>query len=156
VHLDLAREHLLAEPSETKPWVWAQGWAGVERTGRSKAMYWIRVLIAWLLSGAAFLGVSKILPGFRIRSYGTALMVSAVYSILYIVLHFILFKVLWILTIPVVILTLGIIFFVVNAVILWLTDRIVDDFDIDSTATLLIAAVLLTIVNWIIRVVLFL
>ncbi|MGH8066210.1 MAG: phage holin family protein [Candidatus Entotheonellia bacterium] len=119
-------------------------------------MYWIRVLIAWLLSAAAFLGVSRLLPGFRIRSFGTALMVSAVYSILYIVLHFILFDVLWILTIIPVILTLGIIFFVVNAVILWLTDRIVEDFNIDSTATLVIAAVLLTIVNWIIRFVLFL
>jgi len=119
-------------------------------------MYWIRVLIAWLLSAAAFLGVSKFLPGFRIGSFGTALVVSAVYSILYVVLHFILFKVLWILTIPFVILTLGIIFFVVNAVILWLTNKLVEDFDIDSTATLLMAAVLLTIVNWIIRVVLFL
>jgi putative membrane protein len=118
-------------------------------------MYWIRVLIAWLLSAAAFLGVSKLLPGFRIGSFGTALVVSAVYSILYVVLHFILFKVLWILTIPFVILSLGIIFFVVNAVILWLTDKLVEDFDIGSTATLLMAAVLLTIVNWIIRLVLF-
>jgi putative membrane protein len=118
-------------------------------------MYWIRVLIAWLLSAAAFLGVSKLLPGFRIGSFGTALVVSAVYSILYVVLHFILFKVLWILTIPLVILTLGLIFFVVNAVILWLTNKLVEDFAIDSTATLLMAAVLLTIVNWIIRLVLF-
>jgi putative membrane protein len=118
-------------------------------------MYWLRVLIAWLLSAAAFLGVSKLLPGFRIGSFGTALVVSAVYSILYVVLHFILFKVLWILTIPFVILSLGIIFFVVNAVILWLTDKLVEDFDIDSTATLIVAAVLLTIVNWIIRLVLF-
>ena len=119
-------------------------------------MYWIRILIGWLLSAAAFLAVSKILPGFRIRSFGTALVVSAVYSILHLVLHFILFEVLWILTIIPVILTLGIIFFVVNAIILWFTDKIVEDFNIDSTATLIIAAVLLTIVNWIIRFVLFL
>jgi putative membrane protein len=119
-------------------------------------MYWIRVLIGWLLSAAAFLAVSKLLPGFRIGSYGTALVVSAIYSILYVVLHFILFKVLWILTIPLVILTLGIIFFVVNAVILWLTNKLVEDFEIDSTATLILAAVLLTMVNWIIRLVLFL
>jgi putative membrane protein len=118
-------------------------------------MYWLRVLIAWLLSAAAFLGVSKLLPGFRIGSFGIALVVSAVYSILYVVLHFILFNVLWILTIPFVILSLGIIFFVVNAVILWLTDKLVEDFDIDGTATLIVAAVLLTIVNWIIRLVLF-
>jgi putative membrane protein len=118
-------------------------------------MYWLRVLIAWLLSAAAFLGVSKLLPGFRIGSFGTALVVSAVYSILYVVLHFILFNVLWILTIPFVILSLGIIFFVVNAVILWLTDKLVEDFAIDSAATLIVAAVLLTIVNWVIRLVLF-
>jgi uncharacterized membrane protein YvlD (DUF360 family) len=40
-------------------------------------------------------------------------------------------------------------------VILWLTNKLIEDFDIDSTATLLIAAVLLTVANWIIRVVLF-
>src|SRR5262245_6666239 len=119
-------------------------------------MYWIRVLIAWLLSAATFLGVSKLLPGFRIRSFGTALIVSAVYSVLYIVLHFILFDILWILTIIPVILTVGIIFFVVNAVILWLTNKLVEDFDIDNITTLLVAAVLLTITNWIIRFVLFL
>jgi putative membrane protein len=118
-------------------------------------MYWLRVLIAWLLSAAAFFGVSKVLPGFRIGSFGTALVVAAVYSILHVGLHFILFRVLWILTIIPVILTLGIIFFVVNAVILWLTDRLVESFDIDSTATLIMAAVLLTLVNWVIRVVLF-
>jgi uncharacterized membrane protein YvlD (DUF360 family) len=36
-----------------------------------------------------------------------------------------------------------------------LTNKLVEDFAIDSTATLLMAAVLLTIVNWIIRLVLF-
>ena len=39
-------------------------------------MYWIRVLIGWLLSAVAFLGVSKVLPGFHIKSFGTALIVS--------------------------------------------------------------------------------
>jgi putative membrane protein len=114
-------------------------------------MVLFRVLIAWLLSAAAFLGVSKLLPGFRIGSFGTALVVAAVYSALYVVLHFILFRILWILTIPLVVLTLGIIYFVVNAIILWLTNKLVEDFAIDSTATLLMAAVLLTITNWIIR-----
>jgi putative membrane protein len=114
-------------------------------------MFLFRVLIAWLLSAAAFLGVSKLLPGFRIGSFGTALVVAAVYSALYVVLHFILFQILWILTIPLVILTLGIIYFVVNATILWLTNKLVEDFAIDSTSTLLMAAVLLTIANWIIR-----
>jgi putative membrane protein len=118
-------------------------------------MYWIRILIGWLLSAAAFLVVSKVLPGFHIRNYGIALVVSAVYSILHVVLNFILFEVLWILTIIPVVLTLGLIFFVVNALILWLTDRVIEDFRIDNTVTLVIAALLLTVINAIIRFVLF-
>src|SRR5688500_2380963 len=105
----------------------------------------IRILIGWVLSALAFLGLSKLLPGFHVRSFGTALIVAAVYSLLHVALHFILFQVLWILTIPFVILTLGLIYFVVNAVILWLTDRLVEDFHIESTGILLAAAVLLTI-----------
>jgi putative membrane protein len=118
-------------------------------------MYWIRVLIAWVLSAAAFLGVSKVLPGFYVRSFSTALVIAAVYGILHIILHFIFFRVFWILTIPLVILTLGLIYFAVNALILWLTDKAVEDLTIDTTSTLIIAAVLLTIANWIIRFVLF-
>jgi putative membrane protein len=117
-------------------------------------MYWIRLLIGWVLSAAAFLGVSKVLPGFHIKSFGTALVVSAIYSVLYVVLYTI-FHALWILTTPLVILTLGLIYFVINAVILWLTDKLVEDFQITNPVTLLIAAVLLTIVNAIIRFVLF-
>jgi putative membrane protein len=118
-------------------------------------MYAIRVLIGWLLSAAAFLLVSKVLPGFRIRNYGIALVVSAVYGVLHLILHFILFDVLWILTIIPVVLTLGLIYFAVNAVILWLTDRLIKDFQIDTTATLIIAALLLTVINAVIRFVLF-
>jgi putative membrane protein len=116
----------------------------------------LRILIGWVLSALVFLGLSKLLPGFYIRSFGMALVVSAVYGVLHIILHFILFRVLWILTIPFVILTLGLVYFVVNAAILWLTDKLVEDFHISSTAVLLLAAILLTIANSIIRFALFL
>lgn len=115
----------------------------------------IRILVGWVLSALAFLGFSKILPGFYVRSFSSALVIAAVYGILHMILHFILFRVFWILTIPLVILTLGLIYFVVNAVILWLTDKLVEDFHIERTAILLLAAVLLTIVNGLIRLVLF-
>jgi putative membrane protein len=119
-------------------------------------MIMLRVLIGWVLSAVVFLGLSKLLPGFYIRSFGMALVVSAVYGVLHIILHFMLFRVLWILTIPFVVLTLGLIYFVVNAVILWLTDKLVEDFHISTTATLVLAAILLTIANSIIRFALFL
>jgi len=50
-----------------------------------------------------------------------------------------------------VVLTFGLIYFVINAAILWLTDRLVEDFEIDGIETGLMAAVILTITNSIIR-----
>ncbi len=110
----------------------------------------IRILISWVLFAAAFLGLSKVLPGFHVRNFGTALIVSAIYSVMHIIVHFVLFKILWILTIIPVLLTLGLIYFVINTGILWLTDALVDDFEIDGIATGLLAAVILTITNSII------
>jgi len=111
----------------------------------------IRLLISWVLSGAAFLGLSKILPGFRVGSFTTALVVAAVYSVLHLAVYVILFKILWVLTIIPVVLTFGLIHFVVNAAILWLTDKLIDDFEIDGLVTGLVAAVILTIANSLIR-----
>ena len=111
----------------------------------------LRLLISWVLFAAVFLGLSKVLPGFRVRNFGTALAVSAVYSVLQIVVHFVLFRTLWILTIVPVVLTFGLIYFMVNAAILWLTDKLIDDFEVDGIVTGLVAAVILTIVNNVIR-----
>src|SRR5919106_5042146 len=107
----------------------------------------IGLLISWVLFAAVFLGLSKLLPGFHVQSFGTALIVSAVYSIL----HILLFKILLILAFIPVILTFGLFIFVINAVILWLTNLLIDGFNIDSIPVALVAAVLLTIANNVIR-----
>lgn len=105
------------------------------------------LFVQWLLLAAAFLGLSKVLPGFRVRSFATALIVAAVYSLL----HLFLFKILLILAFIPVLLTLGLFIFVINAAILWLTDKLVEGFEIDGILTTLLAAVILTIANAVIR-----
>jgi putative membrane protein len=105
------------------------------------------LLISWVLFAAVFLGLSKLLPGFHVRSFGTALIVAAVYS----VLHILLFKIFVILAFIPVILTFGLFIFVINAVILWLTHLLIDGFEIDGMVVGLVVAVLLTIANNVIR-----
>jgi putative membrane protein len=105
------------------------------------------LLISWVLFAAVFLGLSKLLPGFHVRSFGTALIVAAVYS----VLHILLFKIFVILAFIPVILTFGLFIFVINAVILWLTHLLIDGFEIDGIVVGIVAAVLLTIANNVIR-----
>ena len=107
----------------------------------------VGLVISWVLFAAVFFGLSRLLPGFHVRNYGTALIVAAVYSLL----HLLLFKILLILAFIPVLLTLGLFVFVINALILSLTDLLIDGFEIDGIGTTLLVAVLLTIANNLIR-----
>ncbi len=97
----------------------------------------------WLLSALSLTLISRMLPGFRIRHFGTALIVAAVYG----VLHVLLYKILKIIFFLPMILTLGLFALVINAFLLFVTNKILEDFEIDSLLTTFLGAVLLTILN---------
>ena len=96
----------------------------------------------------AILVLARVLPGFRIRTPGTALLVAVVFSLLNWSLGWFI-KVL--LFLPA-ILTLGLLFlilpFVVNGIVLWLTDKFVRAFEIENGRTLWQAAAAITLVNF--------
>ncbi len=95
-----------------------------------------------LLSITIFL-IEHILPGFKLKKPITAVIVAVVYSLV----NFALGWLLTFLALPFILITFGLFHFVINAFMLWLTDKILDDFEIDSIGTTLIAAVLITVVN---------
>lgn len=95
-----------------------------------------------LLSVAVFV-VAKFLPAIHVKNYETAVVIAIVYS----VVNYLLGGLLTFLTLPFVILTFGLFKLVINAFLLWLTDKLVDDFHIDGMGTTLLAAVLITIVD---------
>jgi putative membrane protein len=103
----------------------------------------LRLLLHWVLSAVSFTLLSKFLPGFHVASFGTAMMVAAVYGIL----HVLLYKILVIIAFIPVFLTLGLFTFVIDAFLLFLADQFVDGFNIDNFGITLLAAVLLTILN---------
>jgi len=111
----------------------------------------MRLLLQWILSALSFIIVSKLLPGFHVRDFGSALVVAAVYG----VLHVLLFRVLVFLAFIPVFLTFGLFILVINAFLLFLTDALLDQFKIDGIPTALGGAVLLTILNGIWRWLLF-
>ena len=101
----------------------------------------LRLIIEVLATAGLLLVLASLLPGVRVKSYGTAVIVALVYGLL----NFFLGTVIgWILFIPM-FLSLGLFGLVINALMLWLTDKLIDDFEIDSLKTTLIMAVLLTI-----------
>ena len=103
----------------------------------------MRLLLQWILYALSFVIVSKLLPGFHVRDFGSALVVAAVYG----VLHVLLFRVLVFLAFIPVFLTFGLFIFVINAFLLFLTDALLEQFEIDGFLTALVGAVLLTILN---------
>ena len=111
----------------------------------------MRLLLQWILSALSFTVVAQLLPGFHARSFGSALVVAAVYG----VLHVLLFRVLVLLAFLPVFLTFGLFIFVINAFLLFLTDALLEQFKMDNLLTALVGAVLLTILNGIWRWLLF-
>jgi putative membrane protein len=93
------------------------------------------------------LALSWVVPGFHIRLAGTAIAVAIVFSVLN---FFIGWFIRGVLFVPA-ILTLGLLFalvpFIVNTVLLWLTDKLMGSFEIESTAGLLVSAAVITLVN---------
>ena len=104
-----------------------------------------------ILSVAIFV-VANFLPGITIKGPGTAVIVAVVYSLI----NFFLGWLFIFLSIPLVIITFGLFIFVINAFLLWITDRLIDDFKINSFGTTLVAAFLITVIDsglhWIFRI----
>jgi len=87
--------------------------------------------------------VANVLPGIRMKNVFTALVVALVYSLV----SFFMGWLLIFLTLPFMIITFGLFKLVINAFLLFITDKLVDDFEIKDALTTLIAALLITLVD---------
>jgi len=103
----------------------------------------MRLIINWILSAIALLFVAYVLPGFYVSNFKAALIAAAVIGIINATLGL----VLKVLTFPLTILTLGIFWIVINAMMLELASRIVRGFVITSFLSAFVAAILLSLIN---------
>jgi uncharacterized membrane protein YvlD (DUF360 family) len=93
------------------------------------------------------LALARFLPNVRIRSVASAVAVAVVFSLLNFFLSWLIKVALFVPAL----LTLGILFlfipFIVNTVMLWLTDKLLRAFEISTVSSLLLSAAVITIVN---------
>lgn len=104
-------------------------------------------IVTWLIFSSSVCIAARVLPGLRVRSFWTAVWVAAVYGLL----KFFLFWLLVILSFPIVVLTLGLFLFVINAFLLWLTDKVVDGFQIDGFGWALLGSLVVTFIDLVLR-----
>ena len=89
--------------------------------------------------------IAEIVPGIRLKGFGTAIAVAVVYSLVNVVLG----TVLKFLSLPLIFLTMGLFLLIINTLMLWLTNLLIDDFEIKDMQTTLIAAVLISVADFI-------
>lgn len=106
--------------------------------------YW---LIHWLLSGVALLIVAKILPGIQVDGFGAALIAALVVGLVGATVGLILKVVL----LPFILLTLGIVYFLINGLMLKLASEFVPGFRVNGCMTAVFGSILLTIVEYLLN-----
>ena len=107
----------------------------------------MRHLINWLLSALAVWVVSQLVPGFHVTSITSALIAALVIGLVNATLG----ALLKIITFPLTILTLGIFWFVINALMLEVAAHLVPGFGIDTFASAFWGAIVLSLVNMLFR-----
>jgi putative membrane protein len=103
-----------------------------------------RVLIAWIAIAIAVGLTAWLLPGMEVNGgFGSLLIISAVFSIVNLLIG----AILRLLTLPINMATLGLFSLVVNAILLMITDWLVDRLDIDNFFVAVVAAIIISVVS---------
>ncbi len=103
----------------------------------------LNTLLYFVVMAVAMIVIAHVLPGFEVRDFGAALVASIVLALLNAILKPILF----VLTLPLTILTLGLFLFVLNAIVLAITAALVPGLTIHGFGTTLLASLLLALVG---------
>jgi putative membrane protein len=108
----------------------------------------VRHLINWLLSALAVWVVSRLVPGFHVTGISSALIAALVIGLVNATLG----ALLKIVTLPLTILTLGLFWFVINALMLEVASAVLKpSFQIDTFASAFWGAIVLSLVNMLFR-----
>lgn len=107
-----------------------------------------RLAITWVFNTIALFVATWLLSGL---SYGNDWWVLLISGLVFTLVNFFLKPVLAILSIPFIIVTLGIFYFLINVLMLYLTHWIVPQFTIASFWWAALAAIIISAVNWILR-----
>jgi putative membrane protein len=103
----------------------------------------LRLLVRWILDAIALLVVAWLVPGFKVASLPSALIAVIVIGLLNVTLGFLL----KLITLPLGILTLGLFFLVINALILKLASGVVPGFYVNTFGAAFIGAVVLALLH---------
>jgi putative membrane protein len=104
------------------------------------------LIVRILISAVAVFIAAYFVPGVVVNGFGTALVVAIVLGLLNAFIK----PILTILTIPITILTLGLFLIVINVLMVFLTDSLVDGFRVSGFIAALLFSLIVSVVSWLI------
>jgi putative membrane protein len=111
----------------------------------------LHLIVNWLLSAVALLIVAKLIAGFEVRDFSAALVAAAVIAIV----NFFFGPILRFFGFPFIFLTLGLFTFVIDAVLLKLAAMFTRGFRIRGFLPALVGSIVLTVLTFLLRLVVF-
>jgi len=100
-------------------------------------------LLSWIVNAVALLVVSHFVPGFNVRSFWSALFAVVIIGIVNATLGLFL----KVMTFPLSFLTLGLFVFVIDALVLWFSSKLVPGFSVTGFKPAFIAALILALIQ---------
>lgn len=107
----------------------------------------VHLIVVWFVSALALWIVAQMIPGIQVRDFGSALIAAAVIAVVDAILGPVFRLLAW----PFIILTLGLFWFVVNALLLKLASVFTPGFEVHGFFSAVIGSIVLTILNSVLR-----
>lgn len=104
----------------------------------------LRLLVVWLINTLALLAVSYLMPSVQVASFGAALIAAGVLGLVNAFIR----PILVILTLPVTLLTLGLFILVINGLLFLAVANLLEGFAVAGLWPAILAAILYSIVSW--------
>jgi putative membrane protein len=105
------------------------------------------LLLSWLILSVAVWLTAVVLPGFHVRSFGSAIAVAAIFGILNFFLGWLFFAVFTIATLGLAWLFAFITRWIINAILLVITDKVTDGLTIDGFGWALGGALMMSVLG---------
>jgi len=107
----------------------------------------LELLLSWLILSFAVWVTAALLPGFHIKSFGSAILVAAVFGVLNVLLGWLFFTVLTIATLGLAWLFAFLTRWLINAILLYFTASLINNFKVDGFGWALLGALVMSLVG---------
>lgn len=105
----------------------------------------MRLILLWILNAVALLAVTWLVPSIQVSGFGAALVAALVLGLINTLVR----PVLVFLTLPITVLTLGLFYLVLNALLFWLASALLPGFAIDGFVPALVGSLLYGGIAWV-------